>query len=152
MKELTSATKSAIFKDVESRIKQGLARAGLDGHVTTLADSTESEASATYAESGSAIRPYTQGSNFGTIIAEEGRLIERAQKEGFFWDAAKVSAVISLARATGGGSEHDVYYVGTSPHRVVIRSTIKDSYGYAFRSPAQYLKRLEDNITVFPET
>ena len=49
-----------------------------------------------------------------------------------------------------GGSEHDVALVGPRNRRLIVRSTIKDSYGFAFRSPAQYLKRLENFNMAFP--
>lgn len=80
-------------------------------------------------------------------------MIARARAEGWFWsheDLRCLRNVIHSIRA--GGHEHDVYLAGRDPSTLlVIRNTVKDSYGFAHRSPAQYLKRLEDYNRAFPD-
>lgn len=51
--------------------------------------------------------------------------------------------------SSDGGSEHKVYL--DAVEGVVFRKTINDSYGFSYKSPAQYLKRLVDYATLFPE-
>ncbi len=139
----------APFEDGESRIIRGFAQAGLvEGEGLGLV-SGESERPHTYASAGRPIPSYAEEARLDDIVGEEGRLIARAKAEGFFWDQDKVARIIR-GLVNGGGSEHDVYVLGETGGLIVIRSTINDSYGFRFRSPAQYLKRLQDYNTVFP--
>jgi hypothetical protein len=147
---LRKAPSAVSFADEESRLIQGLAQAGFDGEGGVSLIRGESEEPATYSDRGRSIPAYTEDAGISSIITEEGRLIERAKAEGFFWEADKVAKVVAAAKRKGGGSEHDVYIVGVEGGFIVIRSTIKDSYGFSHRSPAQYLKRLQDYNKAFP--
>jgi hypothetical protein len=111
----------------------------------------ESAQPSAYADAGRPVPPYRKRADADTIDREEARLINRARAEGVFWGLARVSEVIAASRRKSGGSEHDVYLFPDTDISVVVRSTIKDSYGMGFSSPAQYLKRIEDYNTVFPE-
>lgn len=145
-----SGGKGVEWADGESRIIQGLAQINSDSGAEVGLVSRESEKPDAYASAGRSIPPYTEQASVGEIIAEEGRLIDRAKQEGFFWDAAKVQSILAKAGDKGGGSEHDVYVFDDGDNAIVIRSTIQDSYGFRHRSPAQYLKRLENYNNRFP--
>lgn len=139
----------ASYHDGESGIIRGLTQAGLVERAGLGLVSGESARPDTYAGAGRPVPAYTEEARIEDIVGEESRLISRAKDEGFFWDADTVSEVIR-GLVNGGGSEHDVYVTGGTGCLVVIRSTINDSYGYRRRSPAQYLRRLQDYNTVFP--
>ena len=143
-------SKGVDWKHAESRLIQALA--SLDTHQGTAVRlvSGESEKPETYTHSGSAIRPYTERADLGDLFAEEAKLIARAKAEGFFMDAKAIQKLTSALGDKGGGTEHDVYIVDDGENPIVIRSTILDSYGFQGRSPAQYLKRLEDYNQAFP--
>jgi|GEM_PF-6987949 len=142
--------KGVVFADGESRIVQGLSEAHIDPRGAVGLVSRESEKPDAYAGAGRSIPPHSEPAAVGDIIAEEERLIARAKAEGFFWDKEKTSRIIAALGKKGGGSEHDVYFAGTAKNPIVIRSTIQDSYGFRHRSPAQYLKRLQDFNAAFP--
>jgi hypothetical protein len=136
----------------ESALGRWLARAGLVERGAGRPVRGESAKPSLYTAGG--VRPdsYGQPSSTHTIDGEEARLIARAKQEGFFWGADKLPGIVqALGRKRAGGNEHDVYIVGESPNRLVIRSTAKDSYGLAFASPAQYLQRMADYNATFPE-
>ena len=139
----------ASFRDGESRIIRGLAQAGLAERAGLGLVSGESARPDAYTRAGWSIPAYTEEASVEDILAEEGRLIARAKDEGFFWDRDTVSEVIR-GLPSGGGSEHDVYVAGGVGSLIVLRSTINDSYGYRLRSPAQYLRRLQNYNSVFP--
>jgi hypothetical protein len=136
--------------DGEFWIIQGLAEANLDPRGAVGLVSRESSQAESYASPFRPIPNYATEASVQDIVAEEQRLIQRAEEEGFFWDAAKVQRVVGQFAETSGGGEHDVALVGGRNWRLIVRSTINDSYGFAFRSPAQYLKRLEHFNFAFP--
>ena len=145
------AAKGVDWKHAESRLVQGLASLNSQQGTSLRLVSGESEKPETYTRAGSAIRPYTARADLGDLFAEEEKLIARAKAEGFFWDTAQVDKIKSGLGDSGGGTEHDVWFVNEQKDgRIVIRSTILDSYGFQGRSPAQYLKRLEDYNQAFP--
>lgn len=139
------------FEHGQSRLIQGLSGAGFDeGGAGRLVRSESTEPSL-YTAGRARPLPYSEQSSARDIDAEEARLIARAKEEGFFWGAGKMPGIAALlGRRAAGGNEHDVFIVGDPPNRVVIRKTVKDSYGFAFRSPSQYLKRIDDYNRVFP--
>jgi predicted RNA binding protein YcfA (HicA-like mRNA interferase family) len=131
-------------------IIQGLAETKLDPGGSVSLVSSQSSQPETYASSVRPVPSYSSDASVQDIVTEEQRLIQRAEAEGFFWDAAKVQRVVGQFVEKSGGSEHDVALVGPRNWRLIVRSTIKDSYGFAFRSPSQYLKRLENFNVAFP--
>jgi hypothetical protein len=139
----------ASYRDGESRIIRGLTQAGLVERAGLGLVSGESARPDAYAGAGRPVPAYTEEARLDDILGEEGRLIARAKADGFFWDKDTVAEVIR-GLVSGGGSEHDVYVAGEAGCLVVIRSTINDSYGYRMRSPAQYLRRLQNYNAVFP--
>lgn len=99
----------------------------------------------------SAARPYEEHATFQELDVEEARLIHLAKKGGFFIENERLKPTLEqLEEKTTRGSEHDVYLLQSNGGAVIIRNTIRDSYGFVHRSPAQYLKRLEDYNQLFP--
>ncbi len=150
--EVKLSHEKRLFDATESRLVQGLAEAGLDGLGAERLVRGESAQPSVYTSDGTRPRPYGKHQASPRVVdAEETRLIARAKAEGFFWDDKKLLAVRSvLGPKTASGSEHDVYVVGKTQNILVIRNTIKDSYGFAHNSPAQYLQRLAHHNSVFP--
>lgn len=86
-----------------------------------------------------------------TAEVQARRLIRTAKAGGFLLDNATVSDIARSAVETAGGSEHDVYVVGSGDNRLVIRNTANGNYGNrAGLTPADYLKRLDDYNRTFP--
>jgi hypothetical protein len=145
-----SASMGVSFADGESRLIQGLAQANNDIGTELSLVPVESSRAEAYASPGRAIPSYTERANIQDLFNEEARLIQRAQAEGFFWESDKVDSIINALPDKTGGSEHDVRITKVKGNRVVLRNTIKDSFGFDGRSPAQYLKRLENYNELFP--
>jgi hypothetical protein len=135
----------------ESWIIQGLTEAPLDVGAAGRLVSRESSQPDAYANPGRPIPDYYGSrASIQDIVGEEQKLIQRAQTEGFFWQPDQVQRVLKQVRKRAGGGEHDVFLHGTKTTPLVLRSTINDSYGLQGRSPAQYLKRVEDYNATFP--
>lgn len=85
------------------------------------------------------------------IREQSQRLIERAKADGFFWpDNSPIIADLGSLQSLGG-AEHQVFLVGKGDSRFVIRATDNGSFGpRSDISPAQYLARLDDYSSTFP--
>lgn len=139
------------FAHGQSRLVQGLSEAGFDGQGAGRLVRQESTEPSLYTTGRARPLPYSESASPREIDAEEARLIARAKAEGFFWGVDKMPDIVALlGKKRAGGNEHDVFIVGSAPNKVVIRKTVKDSYGFAFRSPSQYLKRIDDYNRTFP--
>ncbi|QHS08757.1 hypothetical protein [Sinimarinibacterium sp. NLF-5-8] len=140
------------YAAAESRLVQGLSAAGIfERGSGRLVSRQSAEQASLYTDNGSRPRPHGIRARSDALDREEARLIARAKSEGFFWSKDTVRDIETLlGKRTTSGTEHDVYMVGDVPNRVVIRNTVKDSYGFAHTSPAQYLQRLADYNRVFP--
>jgi hypothetical protein len=139
------------YAHVEAWLIQRLSEADIDLGGAVRVVSGESEKPETYTDSGQPVRPYTETAAPAVIDSEESRLLTRGRDTGIFWELDQVRCVISAARKLSGGREHDVYQIAGGEEDIIIRSTINDSFGFAGRSPAQYLGRLRDYNYVFPE-
>jgi hypothetical protein len=139
------------YAHVEAWLIQRLSEADIDLRGAVRIVSGKSEEPETYTDSGQPVRPYTETAAPAVIDAEESRLLKLGRDAGFFWDLEQVRCVISAARKLSGGREHDVYQIAGGDEDIIIRSTINDSFGFAGRSPAQYLGRLRDYNYMFPE-
>lgn len=83
--------------------------------------------------------------------AESAKLIETAKANGFFWNDATKEEIEPVLSASphSSGFEHEAYFVGEAPGKVVIRNTY-DGFG-AYDTPSEYLQRLIDYNQTFPE-
>lgn len=134
---------------LESRLEQWHSAVALDGRGGSgLVPQEWAEPSRYASERGAA--GYTAQAKEGR--AEQERLIAAAQQHGFFFDDNHPLFDALTAYKNEGGAEHDAYIVGEPQSRVVIRSTIKGSFGNTSTdSPVQYLQRLADYNQTFPD-
>jgi len=109
------------------------------GHIAIPAQSALSDvASARPSE-------YALKSHFSEIDKQESALLDWAKRNNRFISKDEVLKFEAHhGNVNQGGSEHNTWEIYTPARRVIIRKTIKDSYGFAHRSPFQYLQRIAD--------
>lgn len=88
------------------------------------------------------VREYALPAEIEEIEREETALFRWAEANHRIFPAQEIASFENQAGVKGGGSEHDTWKIETPIGAFVIRRTIRDSYGFRFSSPFQYLKRM----------
>lgn len=88
------------------------------------------------------VREYSLPAEIEEIDREENALFLWAEANHRIFPVHEIASFENQAGPKGGGSEHDAWVLLGPQGKVVIRRTIRDSYGFRFSSPFQYLKRM----------
>jgi hypothetical protein len=81
------------------------------------------------------VKEYALSASSAEIDLEEAALMEWASLNRRLFPDGEIEEFEKLAGSKGGGSEHDAWKIEAPDGAVVIRRTIKDSYGFRFSSP-----------------